>query len=152
MHVDKYPVIEDRNSLSFEFLSEGPNGKIEKKIVYTKTGKPNVFNLGFGDRRSLSADIDDLIVTNNGDAKKVLATVAATLYIFTDWYPNAVITAKGSTPARSRLYRMSISNNFDLIQADFQIFGLKNNKWQHFEKNTEYVAFAAKRKIINLPL
>ena len=60
-----------------------------------------------------TGDFDGLTVTNNGDSKKVLATVASTLFTFTDLYPNAHILAVGATYARTRLYRMGIANNFD---------------------------------------
>jgi hypothetical protein len=152
MDMDKYPVVEDKHSLSFKFVSEGPKGKVEKKIVYTKLSNPDIYGLGFGDKILPGADIDDLNITNNGDMKKILATVASTLLVFTDWFPCASIFAEGSTKARNRLYRMAISNNYDLIRADFEIFGRINKKWQRFERNKEYEAFLARRKFINLSL
>jgi hypothetical protein len=109
----KYPVTEDRKTLMFKFFSEGPKGTIEKRIIYYKTKIPKVYGLGFGDKAQSGSSIDDFIVTNNGDTKKVLATVASTLYTFTEWFPNASIVAKGSTRSRNRLYRMNISNNYD---------------------------------------
>jgi len=76
-----------------------------------------------------------------------LATAAATLYFFTDFYPDVTIIATGSTEAWTRLYRMGISNNLESIQKDFVILGLtEGHKWEFFQKNVIYGAFLVKRK------
>jgi len=106
----------------------------------------NFYNLGFGDKDEITGNIDDKVITNNGDSEKVLATVAATLYIFTDEFPDAMIFAIGSTKARTRLYRIGITNNIEAIESDFEVFGLAEQKWQPFKKAVEYDAFLVKRK------
>lgn len=148
MHLDTYPVITEKNSLVFDFVSEGRIDKIEKMIVYTPLSIPGYFNLGFGDKNKYTGDFDDLVVTNNGDSRKVLATVASTIYTFTEQYPNAIILARGATLARNRLYRMGISNNYELIKDDFKILGFKNGNWHPFQRNLEFDQFLAKRKPI----
>lgn len=90
--------------------------------------------------------IDDEIVTNNGDSVKVLATVASTVYAFTDKFPEAMIFATGTTKARTRLYRMGISNHLSTIKLDFEVFGLIDDKWLPFLKEVEFEAFLVKRK------
>ena len=125
----------------FEFTSEGKFGNIEKMIVYTIIGSSGFFNLGFGDKNLYTGDFDGLTVTNNGDSKKVLATVASTLFTFTD-------LAVGATYARTRLYRMGIANNFELINNDFKILGFKDGYWQPFQKNIEFDQFLAQRKFV----
>jgi hypothetical protein len=145
MHLDRYPVITGKDSMTFEFTSEGRFGKVEKMVDYTPFGAPGFYNLCFGDKNSVTGVIDDLVVTNNGDSKKVLATVASTLYTFTEAYPDALIFAKGATIARTRLYRMGIANNYDMIKNDFKILGSKNGCWLPFQKNIEFDQFLAKR-------
>lgn len=108
----------------FEFISEGPKGKIRKMVQYTKTNTTNVFNLAFGDFNAKTKTIDDIAVTNNGDSIKVLATVASTVYVFIEQYPEAWIFATGSTETRTRLYRMGITNNLAEIKELFAVFGL----------------------------
>jgi hypothetical protein len=44
--------------------------------------------LAFGDKDIEAGDIDDKVISNNGDSEKVLATVVATVYAFIDKYPN----------------------------------------------------------------
>ena len=69
-------------SMIFDFISEGPKGFIKKRVQYTLTHQTNVFNLAFGDVIDETNDFDDVIVSDNKDSKKVLATVASTVSIF----------------------------------------------------------------------
>jgi hypothetical protein len=147
MKIEKYPVNVGASSMVYEFISEGNKGKISKLVIYSETHLHNFYNLGFGDKDENTGDIDDSVVTNNGDSEKVLATVAATLYEFTDKYPDAMIFATGSTKARTRLYRIGITNNIDSIRPDFEVFGLTiDNEWIPFEAKREFEAFLVKRK------
>ena len=89
MNKPKYLYKADVEFAIYEFVSEGKNGRIKKRIEYTETTTPNVYNLGFGDYDETTNSIYDLSVTNNGDSLKVLATVASTVYAFIEKYPNA---------------------------------------------------------------
>jgi hypothetical protein len=146
----RYPITAGETSMVYEFVSVGVNKKVTKLIVYSKTRLHNFFNLGFGDKDEETGQIDNEVITNNGDSQKVLATVAATLYLFTEKFPEAMIFATGSTKARTRLYRIGISNNIEEIKPDFEVFGLIENRWYPFEKGTEYEAFLVKRKKLTL--
>lgn len=147
MQFDKYPVTVGVTSMVYEFISQGTHGEISKLVIYSETHLHNFYNLGFGDKDTITGNIDDTIITNNGDSDKVLAAVAATLYNFTDKYPDAMVFASGNTKARTRLYRMGISNNLQIIEPDFEIFGLLREEWQPFKKGIEFEAFLVKRKI-----
>lgn len=76
----------------------------------------------------------------------VLATVASTVYVFTEKYPDSWVFATGLTKPRTRLYRMGITNNITEIQKDFHVYGLKEDTWHKFKKDVEYDAFLVKRK------
>jgi hypothetical protein len=146
MKYDKYEVNAEPCLMFFDFVSDGPNGKITKLVEYIETGMKGVYNLGFGDKDLLTGHINDVVVTNNGDSKKVLATVASTVFAFLSRYPDAWIYATGSCKARTRLYRIGISNNLTEILQSFDVYGLVNNVWYNFERNTEYEAFLITRK------
>ena len=132
----------------FEFISEGAKGTIKKMITYSYTGTENIYNLGFGDYDEEQKRIDDRTITNNGDSQKVLATVASTIYAFTEKYPNAYIFATGSTAIRTRLYRMGITTNIEEIKIDFDVYGLNidTNKWEEFIIGEDYLAFIVTKK------
>lgn len=144
---DRYDVRTSPDIEAFEFDSIGPRGTVRKVVRYTEINIKGFYNLGFGDKDPLTGFISDLSITNNNDSKKVLATVAATLYAFTDSHPGATIIATGSTSARTRLYRMGIANNLAEIEKEFSILGLKEIDWEPFRKNVTYGAFLVRRKL-----
>ena len=49
--------------------------------------------------------------------------------------------ATGSTPVRTRIYRMGMSKYYDQMEADFNVFGELEDDWERFEKNKSYKAF-----------
>ena len=131
----------------YEFNSEGPKGLVKKMVIYTETTTENVYNVGFGDYDESTNGINDLSVTNNGDSLKVLATVASTVYAFTEKYPTAWILATGSTTVRTRLYRMGITNNLAEITEDFVVYGFTDKgNWEEFEIGEDYEAFLITKK------
>jgi len=134
----------------FEFTSMGPKGAIPKLVKFSETNLKDLYNLAFGDKDLAKGDLNDLAISNNGDSEKVLATVVASVYAFTDYYPNAYVYATGSTKARTRLYRMGITKYIKDIVKDFDIYGMRNLEWGIFEKEIEYDAFLAKRKTVTL--
>jgi hypothetical protein len=146
MKLPKYPLASSESLSTFEFISEGSKGLINKLVRYQPTNVKNVYNLAFGDKNQTSGEIDDKVVSNNGDSEKVLATVVATVYAFTDKYPDAWIYATGSTKARTRLYRMGITKFFEEIKEDFEVMGELNDDWEPFRKSIEYEGFLARKK------
>ncbi|WP_316789598.1 DUF6934 family protein [Pedobacter frigoris] len=148
MNKERYDIVANPNRTVFEFNSDGPNGTIKKEIQYTLVNAGGFFyyNLGFGDLNADTGDINDLSVSDNKDRDKILATVAHTVIQFTEHMPNAMVYAKGSTPARTRLYQMAISRNYDNITELLAVHGRVNGRWYQFEKDVNYEAFMALRK------
>ena len=149
MRLEQYELTANKTKTIFTFISEGPNGKILKGIDYSQIklyGFKNVYNLAFGDIDLNSGEIDDLVVTNNQDREKVLATVANTVIAFTKRRPKAHIFIRGSTQPRTRLYQMAISKYFDELSKNFEIQGKFKRTWLPFEKNINFDAFLIIRK------
>src|SRR5688572_26473182 len=88
---------------TFEFISEGPIGQIPKLIQFTETNYKGVYKLAFGDKHPQTGELDDVAISNNSDSEKILATVVATVYAFTDRFPDTFIYAAGSTKSKTRL-------------------------------------------------
>jgi len=84
MKLPRYQLAASENLMTYEFVSEGPKGRIPKLVQYSPTNLKDVYNLAFGDRDVHTGQINDEIISNNGDSEKVLATVVATIYAFTD--------------------------------------------------------------------
>ncbi len=146
MNQPQYTLKAGESLRTYEFLSEGPKGEIVKKIQFTATNQPEVYNLAFGDRNPITGKIDDKVISNNGDSEMVLATVVAALYAFTDIHPEAWVYATGSTKSRTRLYRMGIAKYLEDVKADFRIYGQVGKAWKPFEKGVEYNSFLVRRK------
>lgn len=146
MKVEKYHLKSDDTLTYFEFISLGPKGAVGKMIEFQNTTTPGLYNLAFGDKDPETGEINDLAVTNNGDTEKVLSTVVAALYAFFGKNPEALVYATGSTPARTRLYRMGISKFYEEIQSDLYLFGQMGKNFYDFEIGKEYDGFLTQRK------
>ncbi len=137
------------DKLEFQFISEGPKGEIKKVVQFTKTQNADIYNLAFG---NLNPDntIDDETTNDNKDRNKILATVAATVYEFTANYPDKMIFFCGTTPERTRLYRMALTINFEELRNDFTIYGvlkgIESFEKITFRKGADYYGFIVKRK------
>ena len=148
MNQEKYIYATNEDLLNYVFDSIGPKGKIKKIIRFTARNASGTtyFNLGFGDFNAETGKIDDLVITDNKDRDKILATIASAVLDFTKLFPDIMVYAKGSTDARTRLYQMGIAANLEEIQSLLTVYGFTNNTWSEFEKNINYDAFLVLRK------
>ena len=111
-------------------------------VLYSETEFEDIFNLAFVDYNEHNGDLNDVSVSDNGDTQKILATVAATFLIFMKNHSKAWVVAEGSTKARTRLYRIGISQNLRAISTEFVIFGYHSlTGWEQFVPNKEYQRF-----------
>ncbi|HBX50761.1 MAG: hypothetical protein A2275_13705 [Bacteroidetes bacterium RIFOXYA12_FULL_35_11] len=147
MKYHRYEYSTEKDLYFFEFESIGIKGKIKKIVQYSEMSVKGFYNLGFGDYNEITKEIDDEIITNNGDGLKVLATVVSTLYSFTGKYPEANIFATGNNEARTRLYRMGITNYLEELKQDFLVYGLRKDEiFEEFIVGEDYMGFLVTRK------
>lgn len=146
MRFPRYPLASSDKLMTFEFISEGDKGLIHKLVRFQPTNLKEVYNLAFGNKDHATGDIDDTVISNNGDSEKVLATVVATVYAFTDKYPDTWIYATESTKSRTRLYRIGIAKFHEEAKEDFEVLDQRNDDWETFRKNVEYDGFLVRRK------
>lgn len=143
---ESYPYSTNSSYLDYEFESIGPKGIITKVARFTEIGK-NLYNFGFGDLDTTTGEISDTIVSNNGDDEKILMTVANIIYGFTGNFNGVAVFIMGTTHARTRRYQMGINKFWTQINPIFEIFGLKNEKWEYFSQGKNYHAFLGRRKV-----
>ncbi|WP_110054254.1 hypothetical protein [Chitinophaga sp. S165] len=150
MKREKYPYITDETFSRFEFESQGPNGTIKKVIDYYEIGDwidgTPIYNLAFGDWNENENIINDLTISNNADRNKVLSTVANTVLDIMTHIGDIAVYAKGSTPARTRLYQMGINAAREEIEDFFDVYGYDDGIWRKFESGKNYGAFLVIRK------
>ncbi len=154
MQVEKYKTESTVDNLIYTFESIGEK-VIQKMVIYTKIEDPEdvglsfdsiVYNLGFGDFDEETGELDDQIISKNGDTEKVLTTVAETVNKFWTLYPNANIffigsVPEGEKPRRTRLYQMKINRYFAEISNIVNIIGYNGRQWEDFKNNENYMAF-----------
>jgi len=145
MERERYTVRTNEDHTLFEFISQGPVGDITKIVLYQHWGG-EVYNLAFGDYEETTGWFNDTSRSNNGDMKKVLATVAHTLLTFLQHYPNAEIKIQGSSQARTRLYQMQLVLNIRDISSQFSIKGYFEGNWETFKKGKNYESFSISNK------
>ena len=146
MNKPVYPVRFSKTKKTYTFTSVGENGVIQKIVAFTEF-QANVYNLGFGDFDKTTQEVDDEVVTNNGDMEKVLATVFFIIQQFFIEKPAAWVYIEGSTPSRTRLYQVIINKFYDEFQRSYEIHGIQNDVVSPFEKNVSYDSFLIKKML-----
>lgn len=135
-------------ALRFDFSSIGKS-IIYKAVIYTKTDIPDFYTLALIDVYS-DGSSDDTSVSDNGDMKKILVTVFKTFSDFFNHYPHAIVGFEGSTPSRTRLYRIAISHELSNIVRLYNVWGILYNNFQPFQKDQPYTGFLISLKSINI--
>jgi hypothetical protein len=148
MQIDRYEFLIAESLIDFQFESDGPKGKIKKIVSFSPLNSEGItyFNLAFGDLIPETGRLDDVAISDNKDTLKILSTIASIALEFTQLFPDIFVYAKGSTPARTRLYQMGLNNNWDEIEPLMDVYGFVDGEWERFRKNINYEAFLAKRK------
>lgn len=148
MKYETYGIIYDHHFSMADFESTGRFGIIKKRVAFIPTNIPGVFNLTYGDIKG-DGKIDDLSISDNGDRNKLLATIAKVVIEYTARYPHRYIYFRGSSNARTRLYRMAITLHLKELSQLFEIYAETehNPALVKFYKTVKATAFVIKRKI-----
>ena len=143
--LNKYNYTSDRTFRAYSFLSNGPNGPIQKIAKFTEMGQ-NIFNFGFGDYDPATNDISDTSVSNNFDTDVIMGTLGSIIYNFTNVFLEAAIFIQGTDKPRTRLYQMNINKHWERISPIFDVFGLNGERWEVFRKGINFDSFIGRRK------
>jgi hypothetical protein len=120
--LDKYQYTTDKTFHVYAFVSNGPNGLIQKIAKFIEIGQ-NVYNFGFGDYNAATGDISDTEVSNNLDTDIIMGTVGGIIYDFTNIFPEALIFIKGTSASRTRLYQININNTGNELTRSLRFSG-----------------------------
>lgn len=125
----------------YTFLSVSDTKTVRKLVLYDLISTEfNLFNLALVDQLE-DGTLDDLSVSDNNDMVRIMATVIHTMHLFLEARPDATIFFSGSTPSRTRLYRLAISQNIALFDETFTVKGLLNGEPEQYRPNTPYEGF-----------
>jgi hypothetical protein len=134
----------------YSFTSIGKK-RIVKIVEFTLIGSGDVVNLAFGDSLA-DTNLDDFIVSDNGDIIKVIATVIKVMQEFTAEFPHLTIAFAGSTPGRMKLYHRILKMYYAEISKEFHISGIIKEAstmiYVEFDPTIQrnYITYFVKRK------
>ena len=146
MEQPSYPFRKFKRELLFDFESISETKTIKKVIAYELVDETQmIFNLSLVDKDE-NGKVSDMSVSNNQDMEKVLATVIQTLPIFFAEFEGSRIYFSGSTPVRTRLYRIIITKFHHDFERQYSIFGFVNQIAEPFQQGKNYEAFLISKK------
>ena len=85
--LDKYQYSTDKTFMAYHFISNEPNGAIQK-IAKFNLIREDLYNFGFGDLDAVTGDISDIAISDNKDVDVIMGTVG--LIIKTRYLPEQV--------------------------------------------------------------
>ncbi|MFN3378023.1 MAG: DUF6934 family protein [Runella zeae] len=124
MNYPNYLFYSNLTSTEFFFESIGSKGVINKVVAFRQTSVPSIYNLGLADYDPNTSEIDDTIITDNGDMEKILATIFQIVIYYLSTNPEHIIYFSGNTPSRTRLYRIAINHSLSEITSFLTYWGL----------------------------
>ena len=141
-----YPYKKSFDILTFEFESIGPNGISRKKIVYSSIeGSEDILSLSLFEILE-DGTLDVYFESKNKDLPRIMATVMKTVFDFFEMYPSKKVAFIGSTPKRTRLYRIFISKLFREIDSVLVEGISESGEIVNYEPNQNYLAFVISLK------
>ncbi|MDR6809504.1 hypothetical protein J2Y45_006639 [Dyadobacter sp. BE34] len=139
-----YPFRVSEDYLSYYFESRSEERTIHKAIELVKIDE-NTYNLALGDLGD-DGSLNDSVVSNNGDMHKVLATVSQIIVTFFGMYRDRRIYFTGSSPSRTRLYRLILSREQANWSEIFEIKGILKGEPFNYQSGVDYEAFVITHK------
>jgi hypothetical protein len=142
MNLPVYPVTQIENKLIFYFQSrnsfgENPVLKVVRYAMFHKHGA-TYYNLGFGDYDPRSNEVSDTTISDNGDMRKILATVVSTLKVFFQENPNETVHINGSDRVRKAYYHKLVVDYSNSIEEFYVVRGRSSGKIEPFQKGKSY--------------
>ncbi len=129
-------------TFTFESNNARATNPVQKVVAYVPmiiVGQAiECFNLEFGDYDRKRKAINDLAVTDNGDMRKVLKTVASTLEEFFDVFPDKKVRIDGSDRRRHAYYHKLIRDYYRFIMPLYNVKGSVNGRLKNFKAGVEY--------------
>ena len=140
-----YPIIANLQGTSFDFMSQGNNGPIPKRISFKTTEYDEIYNLVFGEL-GLTGELDDTLNTHNNDTEIIIATIISAIYAFTASHPSAWVFASGKTAILVRFYKIMIQKYLEEIKDDFNVYEDIEIYWEKYGVKIPCDGFVVRRK------
>ncbi len=130
----------------FSFKSIGKNGEIKKVVLFDLLAEPDIYNLALADIDT-NGKLDFESRISNNDIRKIFATIWIIITYYFEFYPERKIFINGSSPERTRLFRVVININLEELEENYNIYGiLPNGVIINFIKNINFDGFIIEKK------
>ena len=144
--LEHYDIVANDTNFTYESYSIGKKGIICKIVRFVRLRDTNYFRFGFADFDEQTGQLNDKVISNNGDTILILGTLGIIIDDFVNKFPDAWIYAKGNTNSRTRLYRIILSQNLQMIEQKYQLFGMYKGVWKPYIPNQPYSEFILNKK------
>jgi hypothetical protein len=134
-----------RIDVRYEFDSVSEQKTVRKVVVFSETAHRTIYNLALLDKLPTGEE-SDMVVTNNADMPRVLATVIQIAADFLTRFPEVTLVFQGSDERRTRLYRYVLSREVEKLNRIFVVFGLTGEGVELFRANRPYAAYLIRKK------
>jgi hypothetical protein len=130
----------------FYFFKSNGEKPVNKAIIFIPLDDiSNVVELVFGDVKTDNT-IDFYSVSENNDLIEIISTVIESLKLYLDRFSDKTVYFRGSTPARTRLYRAAIAKSLNKSELIYEIFGImENQQTEVFNKNHTYLGYLIRK-------
>ena len=148
MDEQPYLFVSDTLEYSYRFESVSDQVIIQKLVLFTATGRTNLYNLALVDEFS-DGELSDTVVSNNDDMRTVLTTVFRIIEDFLNRFPTFIVLFQGSDERRNRLYRMALGRELKQLTTLYEVRGFINGSFVPFERNQPYESFLIRKRLWN---
>ena len=117
-----------------------------KSVLFDKLEDEDLFNLALFDYLE---DYEEWSDTNRSQPIKLsmlFFTICAIVLDFLRKHPDAIVSFKGNTESKSRLYNIFISYHLDFFNDTFQVLGEDGDDIEKFQANKKYLTIYILRK------
>jgi len=149
MNYEPYELLITEQDKRFSFQSIGKKGIVEKAILFSPE-QEDMFNLALVDVNLKTGEENDKSKTGNGDLPRIMATSMKVILLFLDKHPDKMISFKGNSEERKKLYQIYVNKFYPFIRHELTILGERNQHWQEFEENAQFERFIIAKKELNL--
>lgn len=140
MNFPPYSFARSSDGLVYAFESVSDERTIQKYVIFTSIER-NCYNLALVDLDE-DSQLNDTVVSNNYDMERVLSTVIQIILTFLNNHSGAEVSFSGSTPERTRLYRVIINKYKSEVDSTILVKGVLTNQDQEvFQPNRPYISF-----------
>jgi hypothetical protein len=141
-----YPFRASEDFLRYTFESISEQRVVHKKAEFVLIS-PHLYNFAFGDLID-DDEINDLVVTNNKDTHKVLATIIRIIQDFLASNGSESVYFQGSTPSRTRMYQIILTKERKNWESEFTVYGVIDGEMMPFKIDFRFDAFIIQLKDI----